>query len=386
MPFDLVLTGGHVIDPAQGLDGPADVAFSDGRVAAVGPGLDLQGAGDIRSAEGCYVVPGLIDLHTHVYHHGTAISVDAERVARASGSTTCVDTGSAGAGNMAGFRHHVIERSPVRIFAYVNLAYPGIFQGSGGMRLPEAENLDYLSIPHCVAGVRAHREHVVGIKIRVGLSTTGRLGAMPLHLAIRAAEIADVPVMVHVGAAPPPRLEEIVDPLRAGDIVTHCYTPKVNSPLTTGGKVRDTYLAARERGVVFDVGHGAGSFGFDMARQMIDQGFWPDVISSDVHVDCIDGPAHDVLVTMSKFLCLGMPLVDVIRAATATPARVMNHPELGTLAPGSAGDATLLVIDRGSFRYVDSIGDVMTGEQRLRQRGIVLRGGWWDDGRPSDQD
>jgi dihydroorotase len=151
-----------------------------------------------------------------------------------------------------------------------------------------------------------------------------------------------------------------------------------------GGRIGDTYLAARERGVIFDVGHGSGSFGFETAKRTLDQGFWPDVISSDVHVDCIDGPAHDVLVTMSKFLCLGMPLLEVVRAATATPARVIGHPELGTLAPGSAGDATLLVIDRGEFRYVDSIGAVMPGDQRLRQRGIVLRGGWWDDGRPSD--
>lgn len=151
-----------------------------------------------------------------------------------------------------------------------------------------------------------------------------------------------------------------------------------------GGRIGDTYLAARERGVIFDVGHGSGSFGFETAKRTLDQGFWPDVISSDVHVDCIDGPAHDVLVTMSKFLCLGMPLLEVVRAATATPARVIGHPELGTLAPGSAGDATLLVIDRGEFRYVDSIGAVMPGDQRLRQRGIVLRGGWWDDGRPPD--
>ena len=379
MSYDLLLTGGHVIDPAQGLDGTADVAFEDGRVAAIGPGLDRARAREIRSAEGRWVVPGLIDLHTHVYHHGTAISVDAERVARASGTTTCVDTGSAGACNMAGFRHHVIERSDVRIFAYVNISLVGIIQGAGLLRLPEAENLDYLDVSQCVAAVRAHREHVVGVKVRVGRSSTGTLGAIPLHLAIRAAEIAGVPVMVHIGADPPPRIEDIVGPLRPGDIVTHCYTPKNNSPLLPDGAIRPVYLDARERGVIFDVGHGAGSFGFDTARRMLDQGFPPDVISSDVHVGSIVRPAENVLVTMSKFLCLGMPLVEVVRAATATPARVMGHPELGTLAPGAAGDATLLDIEEGPVTFLDSIGAKLDADRRLRQRGIVLRGRWWDD-------
>ena len=379
MSYDLLLTGGHVIDPAQGLDGPADVAFEDGRVAAIGPGLDRARAREIRSAEGRWVVPGLIDLHTHVYHHGTAISVDAERVARASGTTTCVDTGSAGACNMAGFRHHVIERSDVRIFAYVNISLVGIIQGAGLLRLPEAENLDYLDVSQCVAAVRAHRQHVVGVKVRVGRSSTGTLGAIPLHLAIRAAEIAGVPVMVHIGADPPPRIEDIVGPLRPGDIVTHCYTPKNNSPLLPDGAIRPVYPEARERGVIFDVGHGAGSFGFDTARRMLDQGFPPDVISSDVHVGSIVRPAENVLVTMSKFLCLGMPLVEVVRAATATPARVMGHPELGTLAPGAAGDATLLDIEEGPVTFLDSIGAKLDADRRLRQRGIVLRGRWWDD-------
>lgn len=380
MSYDLVLTGGHVIDPAQELDGPADVAFKDGRVAAIGQGLDPAQAREVRSARGCYVTPGLIDLHTHVYLHGTAISVDAERVARASGTTTCVDTGSAGACNMAGFRHHVIERSDVRIFAYVNISLVGIIQGAGLLRLPEAENLDYLDVSQCVGAVRAHREHIVGIKVRVGRSSTGTLGAIPLHLAIRAAEMAGVPVMVHIGADPPPRIEDIVGPLRRGDIVTHCYTPKNNSPLLPDGAIRQVYLEARQRGVFFDVGHGAGSFGFDTARRMLDQGFPPDVISSDVHVGSIVRPAENVLVTMSKLLCLGMPLREVVRAATATPARVMGHPELGTLAPGSAGDATLIDIEQGPVGYLDSIGATLAADRRLRQRGIVLRGRWWDDG------
>lgn len=382
MTYDLVLAGGHVIDPAQGFDGPADVAFRDGRVAAIGTGLGE--AAEVRSAKGRYVVPGLIDLHTHVYLHGTAISVDAEKVARASGTTTCVDTGSAGACNMAGFRHHVIERSDVRILAYVNISLVGIIQGAGLLRLPEAENLDYLDVAQCIGTVRAHREHVVGVKVRVGRSSTGTLGAIPLHLAIRAAEVAEVPVMVHIGADPPPRIEDIVGPLRPGDIVTHCCTPKNNSPLLPGGAIRPVYREARERGVIFDVGHGSGSFGFDTARRMLDQGFPPDVISSDVHVGSIVRPAENVLVTMSKFLCLGMTLPEVVRAATATPARVMGHPELGTLAPGSAGDATLLDIEEGPVTFLDSIGATLQADRRLRQRGIVLRGRWWDDGAKVD--
>jgi dihydroorotase len=382
MSYDLVLADGHLIDPACGIDGPADIAFKDGRVAAVGQGLASADAREIRSAAGFHVVPGLIDLHAHVYWGGTYFGVDADTVARGSGMTTAVDAGSAGAGNLRGLIELVGTRTAVRILAFVNLAFPGIFSDSHRLAVGEAEDLRLLDIRYCVEALKRWRDHAVGIKIRVGGSSTKDLGAMPLHMAIRASELAGgVPVMAHVGADMPPRLDDIVDPLRPGDIVTHCCTPKMNRPITSKGQLRDCMQAARARGVIMDVGHGAGSFGFDIGRAMLDLGFAPDVISSDVHATSVDGPAYDVLVTMSKFLCLGLPLADVVRAATAAPAAAMRRADIGTLAPGAVGDAVLLEIARGPVLYRDSVGGELRDDRRLVPRGIVLAGRWWDDGR-----
>ncbi len=385
MSYDLLLKGGHVIDPATRRDGIADVAFKDGKVAAVADRISEADAKAVRSAEGFHVVPGLIDLHAHVYVGGTTYGVDPDKLGHASGMTTAVDAGSAGAANIRGLVDHQQRLTDVRILAFVNLAYPGIYGDLRVAHVPEAEDLRLLNVPHVVKTLKAWPDSVVGIKIRVGRSSTAALGAMPLHLAITASEQAgNAPVMAHIGADMPPRLEEIIDPLRKGDIVTHCYTPKMNKPLTTKGQLRDCMVAGRERGVIMDVGHGAGSFGFDICRAMLELGFTPDVISSDVHLYSADGPAYDVLVTMSKFLCLGLPLADVIRAATSAPAAAMRRTDIGTLAPGAAGDAVLLEIKKGPVVYVDAIGGEMKADRRLVPRGVVLHGKWWSDGMPKE--
>ncbi len=385
MTYDLLLKGGHVIDPGAGRDGIADIAFKDGKVAAVAERISEAGAKEVRSAEGFHVVPGLIDLHAHVYVGGTTYGVDPDKLGHASGMTTAVDAGSAGAANIRGLVDHQQRLTDVRILAFVNLAYPGIYGDLRVAHVPEAEDLRLLNMPHVVKALKAWPDSVVGIKIRVGRSSTAALGAMPLHMAIAASEQAgNAPVMAHIGADMPPRLEEIIDPLRKGDIVTHCYTPKMNKPLTTKGQLRDCMVAGRERGVIMDVGHGAGSFGFDICRAMLELGFTPDVISSDVHLYSADGPAYDVLVTMSKFLCLGLPLTDVVRAATSAPAAAMRRTDIGTLKPGSAGDAVLLEIKKGPVVYVDAIGGEMRADRRLVPRGVVLHGKWWSDGMPKE--
>lgn len=382
MSWDLVIRSGHVIDPASGLDGKYDVAVKDGRIAAVAPSIDESGA-EVRDAAGCYVVPGLIDLHTHVYHGGTAMSVDPARLVRESGTTTAVDAGSAGANSIGGLFEYIAPRSPARILAFLNLSHIGIFSGDG-ITIGEAEDLRLLDVQRCARAARARREHVVGIKIRVGASSTGALGAIPLHMAIRAAELAgDLPVMVHIGAGMPPRIEEIVDPLRPGDVLTHHCTPKTNSPLYPDGRVRECMIAAKERGVIFDVGHGSGSFGFDVARRMLAAGLGPDVISSDVHGRCIEGPAYNVLVTMSKYLALGLPLTEVIRAATAAPAAVCRRTDLGTLRPGAQADITLLELRQGEVTFTDSIGGKLEASCQLIPRGTLIGGKWWDNEPPA---
>jgi dihydroorotase len=199
---------------------------------------------------------------------------------------------------------------------------------------------------------------------------------MPLDIALDVAEETGLPLMAHLDA-PPPARHEVMSRLRRGDVLTHCFRPFPNAPVKPSGKVREEILAARARGVIFDIGHGAGSFGFGTARAMIEAGFLPDAISSDVHITSIDGPAFDLLTTMSKFLCLGVDLSTVIRLSTAGPAAAIRRSDLGTLKIGSPGEATVLDLASGKFDYTDSIGERLMGERRLLSAGVILAGQWW---------
>lgn len=370
---DLVLKGGRVIDPAQGIDKVTDIAFAGGKVASIGDGLT---GSDVRDVKGKIVSPGLIDLHTHVYWGGTSLGVEAELVARSGGVTTFIDAGSAGPGNFPGFRKHVIERSPVRILPYLNVAFPGIFAFSKTVMVGESADLRLLDPREAVRVAREHKDLVLGIKVRVGKSASGDSGIMPLDIALDVAEETGLPLMAHLDA-PPPARHEVVSRLRPGDILTHCFRPFPNAPVRADGRVRDEILAARSRGVIFDIGHGGGSFGFGTTRHMLAAGFLPDVISSDVHVISIEGPAFDLLTTMSKFLCLGVDLPTVIRLATVNAASAIKRPDLGTLKIGHVGEATIIDVAAGRFDYGDSIGERMIGEQRLLSAGVVLAGRWW---------
>ena len=374
--FDLVLKGGRVIDPARGVDAVLDVGFADGRVAAVG--ADLGAAQDSRDVSGRLVVPGLIDLHTHVYWGGTSLGVQPDAYARASGVTTLVDAGSAGPGNILGFRKHVIERAEVRILPFLHISFPGIFAFHKYLNVGESDDMRLLDARLCLEAAREHADLVVGIKVRVGRNASGWSGVAPLDIALEVAEHAGLPVMAHLDH-PPPYRTEVMPRLRKGDIMTHCYRPFPNTPVAPDGRIHEDVRAARWRGVIFDIGHGRGSFGFGTAMAMISQGFMADVISSDVHAVSIEGPAYDLLVTMSKFLALGVSLPDVIRATTVNAAHAINRGDRGTLAPGLLGDATVLDIESGRFAFRDVLDQVLYGEQHLRCHGIVLNGRWWAD-------
>jgi dihydroorotase len=372
---ELVLRGGRVIDPASGRDETADVAFGDGKVTGVGPDLASSGA-EIVDARGLLVVPGLIDLHTHVYWGGTSLGVDAAEVARQSGTTTFVDAGSAGPGNFHGFRRHVIEPSPLRIIPFLNISFPGIFAFGASVMVGECADLRLLDLRECVRVIKANRDLIAGVKVRVGRNAGGASGAAPLDMALEVAEESGLPVMAHLDNPPPSRLE-VLSRLRRGDILTHCFRPFPNAPVEGRGRVREEVLAARQHGVIFDIGHGSGSFGFRTAEAMLAAGFFPDVISSDVHSLSINGPAFDQLVTMSKFLSLGMELVEVIRASSAGPAAVLGRADIGRLEIGAAGDATLLELAEGEFDYRDVLGETRSGRWRLKARGLVVAGRWW---------
>ena len=376
MAYDLILRGGRVIDPSQSLDAVADVAFAAGRVARVGPRLEADSGTQVRDVSGRIVVPGLIDLHTHVYWGGTSLGIDAEEFCRTSGVTTAIDTGSAGPGNFAGFRKHVIERSAVRILAYLHISHAGIFALSHRIMVGESEQLRLMAPTDAVEVANANRDVIVGIKVRVGLHASGTSGIVPLDMALEVANEVGLPLMAHIDH-PPPSYEEVIARLRPGDILTHAFRPFPNAPIGPQGKVKPEVLEARARGVKFDIGHGKGSFAFKTARAMLANGFLPDTISSDVHTLCINGPAFDQVTTLSKFLCLGMPLGDVIAASTVNAAMALRRPELGSLKAGSVGDATILSIEEGGFDYVDVVGEHMTGDRRIASEGVVIAGRWW---------
>jgi len=373
--MELILRGGRVIDPSQGLDAIRDIGFANGKVAAISAHLDSSSA-EVRDVSGLIVAPGLIDLHTHVYWGGTSLGIDAEEFCRSSGVTTAVDTGSAGPGNFMGFRKHVIERSQVRILAYLHVSHAGIYGFSNTVMVGESEDIRLMDPVTAAEVADQNRDVIVGIKVRVGRHASGDQGVAPLNIALQVAEETGLPLMAHIDE-PPPSYEEVIAMLRPGDVLTHAFRPFPNSPATVQGTVKPAVLAARKRGVLFDIGHGMGSFAFKTARAMLANGFAPDTISSDVHALCINGPAFDQVTTMSKFLCLGMSLNEVIKASTENAAFALKRPELGSLKPGSVGDVTLLSVDDGTFDYVDVVGEHLEGRQRITSRGVVIGGKWW---------
>ncbi|MCX5514900.1 amidohydrolase/deacetylase family metallohydrolase [Kaistia algarum] len=375
MTYDLVLTNGRVLDPSQGLDRVVDIAFSGRHVAAIGENL-APSAKSVRDVSGKIVTPGLIDLHTHVYWGGTSLGVDPEDYARQTAVTTCVDTGSAGPGNFPGFRKHVIEPCGIRILVYLHVSFAGIYAFSPRIMIGEGHDQRLLAARDAAEVADANRDVIIGIKVRIGRNASGPAGIAPLDVALDVGEATGLPVMVHIDE-PPPSYGEVIDRLRPGDVLTHAFRGFPNAPVLADGTIRPQVIAARERGVLFDIGHGMGSFSWKSARAMLAKGFAPDTISSDVHAMSIHGPAFDQVTTLSKFLALGMPLGDVIAASTVKAAEALQRPELGTLKVGAVGDASVLSLRDGAFPLEDSQGEVVTAPQRIVAEGMVVGGAWW---------
>lgn len=362
--FDLVLAGGRVLDERNGVDAVADLAIRDGRVAAIGP--DLAGSAErVLDVGGALVVPGLIDAHAHVFHKATSLSVDPDQIARRSALSTIVDAGSAGAGNFDAFRDFVMARSPYRILAFLNISFAGIFAFDHGLFVGEATQPALLPVDRCVAKIEANRDRLVGVKVRIGGPATGALGLGALDLALQAAEQTKLPVMAHIGRAPP-SYGELVERLRPGDILSHCYRPGPNSLLDGSGKLLPEVRDARDRGVLFDVAHGMGAFDFAVVERALDLGFVPDLISSDVHVVCVDGPAYDLLHTMSKILNFGVPIERVVGMSANRPALAIGRPDLGHLGVGALADIAVLDVVDADIAFTDVQGNVRKGARLIR--------------------
>ncbi|MEO8856004.1 MAG: amidohydrolase/deacetylase family metallohydrolase [Burkholderiaceae bacterium] len=375
--YDLLLTGARVLDPRHGLDAVCDLALRGGRIAALGAQLPRSNAASLRDLSGALIVPGLIDLHTHIYYKATSYGVDPDAVALRSLVTTMVDAGSSGAGNFEGLRDFVMAGARTRLLAFLNISFPGIFAFDRAVMVGEAANRTLLSVERCRAVAEQNPDSIVGIKVRLGGAVSGDVGLEALDLAIEAAAPLGLPVMTHIGR-PEPGYAEILARLRPGDVLTHCFRPQPNAPVDAAGQVLPALRDARARGVLFDIGHGMGAFGFESTEAALADGFAPDIISSDVHGLSVNGPAYDLLHTMNKLLNCGVVLEDLIRMVTEAPARALRREDLGHLGVGATADLSVLRMAEVPLTFVDVLGVRREGVRLLRPLGMVRSGNWHD--------
>jgi dihydroorotase len=367
--YDLLLKGGHVIDPANGIDAPRDVAVQNGRIARVAPEISTGEATQVVDVADHLVTPGLLDIHTHVYAFSARPSTSVESMHAdahlfSAGVTTTVDAGTSGWRNFTEFKERCIDPSKVRILAFLNIA------GNGMVDNVTEQTVSEMQPEIAAAIVKAHPEVLVGIKTAHYWTHKPWDTAHPpwasVDRALEAADLCGKPVMVDFWPRPPERSypDLILKKLRPGDIHTHVFAQQFPI-LDETKKVNDFLFQARERGVIFDLGHGAGSFWFRNAVPALRGGFPPDSISTDFHMGNVNGPVVSMLNTLSKYLSMGMPLQEVIYRSTVTPAREIGHPELGTLSPGAEADVAVLKELEGTFGFADCGRARMTGNRKL---------------------
>jgi dihydroorotase len=370
--YDLLLKGGHVIDPKNKISAPRDVAVKDGRIAAVATNIPAAAARKVVNVAGLYVTPGLIDLHAHVYAgtHGKGLaggtsSIFPDNFAMKAGVTTVVDAGSSGRHNFADFKASVVDRARTRVLVLLNI---------GGQGMPgDAQEQDVADMDAKAAAAlaKANPDTIVGIKVAHyrGPDWT------PVERGVEAGALANIPVMIDFGEFRPERpfQDLVLKKLRPGDIYTHCFYAPVPM-LDDNGKLLPYLFDARKRGIVFDVGHGGAAFEFRQAVPAVRQGFPPDSISTDVHSGSINAGMKDQINVMSKFLNMGMPVEDVILRSTWNPARIIHREQIGHLTVGALADVAVLRLEKGNFAFVDSFGARMDGTMRLSAEMTIASG------------
>jgi len=378
--FDLLIKGGEVLDPSQKLRAKRDIGIRYGAIEAVAADIPAERALRVLNASGKLVTPGLIDLHAHVFPYGSAIGIPADELVPFQATTTTVSAGDAGANNFAVFRRHIVAQTRTRMYAFVHIANSGL----SPFPVPELFNIDFAQVDVAAKAVAENADMVIGVKVRMSENVIARHGLEPLRRAIKACEMSGTggKVMCHIGGVESEQLmSEILDLLRPGDVLTHSYSGAPNiagrfTNIVQNGKLLPAALAAKKRGVVFDVGHGGGSYDYTVAEPAIAQGAAPDVISSDIHVYSGNSPGMPYLTwVMSKFLNMGFTLEQVVTMATANPARVINrHPKLGTLQVGAPGDVSILDVVEGPVEFVDTRNNKRSGKVHLRPAQAVLAG------------
>jgi dihydroorotase len=370
--YDLLLTGGHVIDPKNKISAVRDVAIANGKVAAVAAKIDPAEAFKVVDVSGYYVTPGLVDIHVHVYagtgeqgSYAGDNSVYPDGFTFRSGVTTVADAGCAGWRNFEDFKQRIIDRSKTRVLAFINIVGNGMRGGKFEQDLADME-----AKPTAEMALR-HKDLIVGVKTAhyAGPEWT------PVEHAVEAGTLANIPVMVDFGInqAERPLSELVTKKLRPGDIYTHLYSGLRNEQLESG-KVNPALWEGRKRGVIFDVGHGGGSFLWRIAVPAMKEGFIPDSISTDLHIGSMNAGMKDMLNVMDKFMAMGMSVDDVILRSTWNPAREIKREELGHLSSGAVADITVFRLEKGSFGFVDMNGARLRGTQKLNCE-LTLREG-----------
>jgi Predicted amidohydrolase len=370
--YSLLIKGGRVLDPVNRVDTINDIGIQDGRIAAIGPNLESGPETKVIDVKGCLVTAGLVDIHTHLF--ASALVPDAwagdnsvypDGFSFRTGVTTMVDAGSAGAKNFAQFRSTVIDRAKTRVLSFVNIASHGMVNDA----MEQEESA--FDAENTAAVAKEHSDIVVGIKT----AHYWKPDWLSVDSALKAGEKSGMPIMVDFGyfRKERPYWELVGDKLRPGDFSTHCFRGPV-PVIDEAGRVYDYLFKARKRGVRFDLGHGAGSFLFRNAIPALAQGFPPDTISTDLHVLSMNMHLMDMPTTISKLLAAGMPLTEAIERSTSIPARLIGHPELGTLAKGALADIAVWKLMEGDFGFTDSVNGLLRGKQRLLCEFTTLAG------------
>ncbi len=377
MKYDLVLTGGEVLDPSAGYSGIMDIGINAGKIAAVAPAIPAEQARRSISAKGFLVTPGLVDMHAHVFVNGHDMGDRTDHFCSCSGVTTMCDAGSAGSSNFAGLRQVLDNDVRTRVRAFVNLSAIGI---TGTSRGGELQHFPYADPEGCARTISENPDLAIGVKLRFGPGLVWEYSAEPVKLARRTADMAGgVPMMMHITDSPVP-LPDLIEHMKPGDIVTHCYHGRAHGIMGQEKQfLLPQVIEAQKAGIIFDCAHGRNHFNFRMIERALDQGFLPDTISTDLTMTrATKGPVWDLPTTMSKLLHFGLPLAEIIRRTTAAPAKIMGYEgTVGTLKPGANADISVFDLRDGAFELRDSDGDTITAKRRLIPQMTLKDGRVW---------